>query len=90
MKGIALILLEGEMRINHSHEGDLRITAHLHLKFTHEQVMEVLEKNLCDFSMEFAMFFLHFLFFDIYRVSCPSVFFFKGRAGRANKSKFDR
>ena len=32
VKGIALILLEGEMRINHSHEGDLRITAHLHLK----------------------------------------------------------
>ena len=48
--------------------------------------MKVLEKNLCDFSMEFAMF---FAFFDIYRVSCPPVFF-TGRAGRANKSKFER
>ena len=76
MKGIALILLEGEMRINHSHEGDLRITAHLHLKFTHEQVMKVLEKNLCDFPWNLQCFFLHFLIFDIYRVSCPPVFFF--------------
>ena len=50
------------MRINHSHEGDLRITAHLHLNLMHEQVMKVLEKNLCDFSMEFAVFFCIFCF----------------------------
>ena len=77
------------MRINHSHEGDLRITAHLHLNLMHEQVMKVLEKNLCDFSMEFAVFFCIFCFFDIYRVSCPPVLF-TGGAGRANKSKFER
>ena len=55
----------------------------------HEQVMKVLEKNLCDFSMEFAVFFCIFCFFDIYRVSCPPVLF-TGGAGRANKSKYER
>ena len=84
MKGIALILLEGEMRINHSHEGDLRITAHLHLKFTHEQVMEVLEKNLCDFSMEFAMFFFAFFDFLIF-IGFRALLFFFLKGGRACK-----
>ena len=74
------------MRINHSHEGDLRITAHLHLNLMHEQVMKMVEKNWCDFSMEFAVF---FAIFGNLMGFLPS-WFLQGGAGRARKFNFER
>ena len=70
-------LLEDEMHnTTHLLEGEMWIATHLNLM--HEHVMKLLDKNFCDFFMEFARF---FAIFGNLMSFLPSSFFCRGNKG---------